>query len=121
MRNKLAEISHTPPSPEPPCSMRGGAPAQTTDAKTAAPFALVIDDQEDICRLFGTTLTELGIASRCPGNALVAARAGRRTTVIETGTVIGIVLVCHGRAAGKQQQQDCHICGSIAAHEASHE
>jgi len=63
MRNKLAEISHTPPSPEPPCSMRGGAPAQTTDVKTAAPFALVIDDQEDICRLFGTTLTELGIAS----------------------------------------------------------
>jgi DNA-binding NtrC family response regulator len=41
----------------------GVAAAETAHAKQAAPFALIIDDQEAICRVVAMALTQLGVES----------------------------------------------------------
>jgi DNA-binding NtrC family response regulator len=51
-----------PPSPSSPCDDRIGL-VVLVGAARPAPFALVIDDEEPICRLIVTTLEELGIES----------------------------------------------------------
>jgi DNA-binding NtrC family response regulator len=60
MGNKFVEAIAAPLSP----ALHGDGRIDTAvQAGDVAPFALVIDDQEDICRLVATTLAEFGIGS----------------------------------------------------------
>jgi DNA-binding NtrC family response regulator len=55
-----------------------------TQAGDAAPFALVVDDQEDICRLVARTLAELGIESTsfATAKSAIASLDRRRPAII---------------------------------------
>jgi DNA-binding NtrC family response regulator len=81
MSNKIIEESRGPLTPW----LRGddgiGTAAQRADG---APFALVVDDQEDICRLVATTLAELGIESAAFQSAkpAIASLDQRRPAII---------------------------------------
>jgi DNA-binding NtrC family response regulator len=62
---------------------RGGA-AEVADAKKVVPFALVIDDQEDVCRVVAMALRNLGVESTTFATAkpAVASLDQRRPDVI---------------------------------------
>lgn len=81
MSNKIVEERAAPLSPEHHGDDRIGTGAQ---AGEAAPFALVIDDQEEICRLVATTLAELGIESAAFQSAkpAIASLDQRRPAII---------------------------------------
>src|ERR1700731_798453 len=60
MSDKVVKASGTL-SPDARCAQRVAVAAQAGNARLAAPFALVIDDEDRICRLIATILAELGV------------------------------------------------------------
>jgi DNA-binding NtrC family response regulator len=81
MGNTFVEESSAPLSPRLNGDDRIGTSTQPRDG---APFALVIDDQEEICRLVATTLAELGIESAAFQSAkpAIASLNQRRPAII---------------------------------------
>jgi DNA-binding NtrC family response regulator len=60
MGDTLIEVDETQLGPEPRTDVRR---AERANMKNAAPYALIIDDQEEICRVVATVLTDLGVES----------------------------------------------------------
>jgi DNA-binding NtrC family response regulator len=81
MSSKIVEERGASLSPEPRGGDHIGASAQTGDG---AAFALVIDDQDEICRLIARTLAELGIESAAFQSAkpAIASLDQRRPAII---------------------------------------
>jgi CheY-like chemotaxis protein len=85
LNNKATEESCTPLSLDARCEARIGVAAEAgTVTTTAAPFALIIDDQEAVCRIVASALAELGVEFAAYGTAkpAIASLEHRRPEVI---------------------------------------
>jgi DNA-binding NtrC family response regulator len=80
----MTENDGTRSSPDARHLGRGAVAVEAASTKTTAPFALVIDDQEDICRFVATLLAELGIdaATYVTAKPAIASLDQRRPDVI---------------------------------------
>jgi len=74
----------TPPSPDAQCETRIGVATETGKMTAAAPFALIIDDQEAICQIVATALAGLGVefATYLTAKPAIASLDERRPEVI---------------------------------------
>jgi DNA-binding NtrC family response regulator len=63
MNDTMIEADRTRPSPDPKNEGHQGVAVGTASVKKAPPFALIIEDQEDISRVVATALTSLGVES----------------------------------------------------------
>jgi DNA-binding NtrC family response regulator len=63
MSDTMIEEDLTPLSPDARSDGHPGVSAEAAITKRPAPFALIIDDQEDICRFVATVLADLGVES----------------------------------------------------------
>jgi CheY-like chemotaxis protein len=57
------KVEEAPPSPDARSDRGRGVAVETVNMTTPAPFALIIDDQEDICRFVAMVLADLGVES----------------------------------------------------------
>jgi DNA-binding NtrC family response regulator len=80
----VTQASGTPLSPSAEPHDRGGSAADAADASTTAPFALIIDDQEALCRTIAIVLAGIGVesASHHTAQAAIAALDQRRPDII---------------------------------------
>src|ERR1700722_2196196 len=63
MNDAMIEEDAARRSPDAPDEGRRGVAADTVDGKRVAPFALVIDDQQEICRTVAAALAGVGVES----------------------------------------------------------
>jgi DNA-binding NtrC family response regulator len=56
-------VEEAPPSPDGRNDSGRGVAVEAVNLRTPAPFALIIDDQEDICRFVAMALANLGVES----------------------------------------------------------
>jgi CheY-like chemotaxis protein len=84
LNNKMTAESMAPPSPDAQCEIRTGIAAEAGKTGAAAPFALIIDDQEAICQIVATALAGLGVefATYLTAKPAIASLDERRPDVI---------------------------------------
>jgi CheY-like chemotaxis protein len=85
LNNNTTEESCTQLSPDAQCEARIGIAAEAGKVTTTtAPFALIIDDQEAVCRIVASALAELGIefATYATAKPALASLEQRRPEVI---------------------------------------
>jgi DNA-binding NtrC family response regulator len=84
LNNKMTEGTGAPLSPDAQCESRTGVAPAAGKVTAAAPFALIVDDQEAVCKIVAAALAELGVefATYLTAKPAIASLDQRRPQII---------------------------------------